>query len=51
MAVQLKDGGRYPASRKLSKAEFERFVAACENPAEPSQALKDRLANVGKRKA
>ena len=47
MAAQLKDGGRYPATVKLNKEDFARFVAACDKPSEPSAGLKRLFERVG----
>ncbi len=36
MAVQLKDGGRYPASVAIPADQFQKFAEDCRNPPKPS---------------
>lgn len=43
MAAQLKDDGRFPAVQILRKNEFSRFIAACENPKQASDKLKNSV--------
>ena len=50
MAAQLKDEGRFPAVQKLRKAEFNRFVEACEKPKAPTEGLKQLMGGQSRKK-
>jgi uncharacterized protein (DUF1778 family) len=45
MAALLVEEGRFPAVQEIDEDEYNRFIAACTNPPEPTQKLKDLLAS------
>jgi hypothetical protein len=51
MAAQSKDGGRYPADKKIAADQFARFVADCKNPPAPPPMLLRLMADAAKQNA